>query len=80
MTSAACAALLIRGYLASRARLLLWSAICFVLLTLNNVLLFVDLGIIEDVDLSAWRAATNLAGLIALLFGLVYDRRPGAGV
>jgi hypothetical protein len=51
--------------------------VCFVLLTVNNVLLFVDLVVVTEVDLSVWRAATGLAGLLVLLYGLIYDRRPG---
>lgn len=77
LTSAACAILLWRGWSASRARLLLWSAVCFSLLTANNVLLFVDLVVVADIDLSVARMATGLAGLLVLLYGLVYDRRPG---
>ena len=42
LTSLACAALLLRGYVRSRVRLLLWSGLCFAFLFLNNVLLFVD--------------------------------------
>lgn len=40
VTSLACMVLLFRAYAASGMRLLLWSALCFVGLTLNNVLLF----------------------------------------
>ena len=77
LTSAICAGLLWRGWLRSRARLLLWSALCFTLLTANNVLLFVDLVVVTDVDLSVTRTAVGLAGLLVLLYGLIYDRRPG---
>ena len=42
-------------------------------------LAFAILAVITDVDLSPWRAATNFAGLAALLYGLTYDRRPGGG-
>jgi hypothetical protein len=77
VTSAACAALLLRAYLASGARLLLWSTICFALLAVNNTLLFIDLAVVTEIDLSVWRAATGLAGLLALLYGLIYDRQPG---
>lgn len=77
LTSATCAVLLWRGWPRSRARLLLWSAVCFTLLTANNVLLFVDLVVVTDVDLSEVRMATGLAGLLVLLYGLIYDRRPG---
>ena len=43
LTALACTALLLRGYAASRVRLLLWSGLCFGFLTLNNVLVAVDL-------------------------------------
>ena len=77
LTSATCAFLLWRAWSRSRARLLLWSALCFTLLTVNNVLLFVDLVVVTDIDLSETRTATGLAGLLVLLYGLIYDRRPG---
>ena len=78
LTRAVCAVLLTRAWLATQVRLLLWSAICFGLLTLNNVLLVVDLVFLEDsADLSTVRAASGLAGLLVLLYGLIYDRSPG---
>ena len=77
LTSGTCAVLLWRGWLGSRARLLLWSALCFTLLTVNNILLFIDLVVVTDVDLSTARMATGLVGLLVLLYGLIYDRRPG---
>jgi hypothetical protein len=73
LTSIACAVLLARGYARSRARFLLWSALCFVGLAANNVLLFLDLAVLPRVDLSLWRSVTALAGLALLLFGLVWD-------
>ena len=80
LTSALCAVLLWRGWARSRARLLLWSAVCFTLLTVNNVLLFVDLVVVTEIDLSETRTATGLAGLLVLLYGLIYDRRGGGGL
>lgn len=75
-TSAACAILLLRGYRRHRTRLLLWSSLCFVLLALNNALLFVDLIVVpEAVDLSLWRSGTALAGISVLLFGLIWESR-----
>jgi hypothetical protein len=73
LTSLGCAALLLRGYLQRRSRLLLWSSVCFAFLTLNNVLLFVDLVLVTAVDLSVWRAVSGLMGLLILVFGLVWD-------
>lgn len=77
LTSIACAALLLAAYRRSRARLLFWSFLCFAWLAVNNVLLVVDLTLIKGVDLSIPRVATALAGLLVLLYGLVYDTDPG---
>jgi Family of unknown function (DUF5985) len=78
LTSGLCTVLLTRGWLATHVRLLLWSAICFAILTVNNLLLVVDLVFLDDdADLSTARAATGLAGLLVLLYALVYDRESG---
>lgn len=75
LTSIACAYLLLRGYLASRQRLLFWSSLCFVGLALNNILLFVDLVVITQVDLSLVRSAGGVAAILVLLFGLVWESK-----
>jgi hypothetical protein len=75
LTSAACAVLLLRGYLRNRVRLLLWVGLCFVGLALNNVLLFVDVRMVPAMDLSLWRSLPALAGLLALIYGLVWETR-----
>ncbi|HEV2062033.1 MAG TPA: DUF5985 family protein [Solirubrobacteraceae bacterium] len=77
VTSAGCALLLLRGWLRTRVRLLFWSSWCFALLTVNNVLLVVDLAILTGTDLSIPRTASALAGLLLLLYGLIYDRAEG---
>lgn len=74
-TSAACAVLLLRGYRQQHTRLLLWSGLCFVLLAFNNTLLFIDIIVAPNVDLSLWRSATALAGVTVLLFGLIRESR-----
>ena len=75
LTSILCAALLARGYRQSGTRLLLWSALCFAGLALNNVILFIDLRVVPTVDLSVWRSLPALAGLVVLIYGLVWDAR-----
>jgi hypothetical protein len=75
LTSIACAVLLLRGYAANRVRLLLWVGLCFVGLALNNVILLVDLRMVPEIDLSLWRSLPALAGLLALLYGLVWETR-----
>jgi len=72
-TSLACAVLLLRAYRQSRARLLFWSGLCFVGLALNNALLYVDLVVFPQVDLFAVRSLPTLAGLLLLIYGLIWD-------
>jgi multidrug transporter EmrE-like cation transporter len=75
-TSVMCAVLLLRAYRRQRTRLLLWSSLCFVLLALNNILLFVDLIVVPSaIDLSLWRSGVALAGVGVLLFGLIWESR-----
>jgi hypothetical protein len=72
--SAACAWLLVRGYVRTRTPLLLWSAACFVFLAVNNLLLVVDLLLFPDVvDLREVRLAAALAGLLTLLYGFIWE-------
>ena len=75
LTSALCAWLLLRGYAASRVRLLLWGGICFAGLALNNLLLLIDLSVVPEVDLSVWRSVPALLGVAALVYGLVWEGR-----
>ena len=71
--SLACAVLLLRSFASTRNALLFWAALCFLGLTLNNALLFVDKVIATDVDLSLWRTIPALAGMLVLIFGLVWE-------
>lgn len=74
LTSAACMALLFRGYARTGMRLLLWSALCFVGLSVNNVLLFVDMTLLPtQVDLRPWRLAAAIAGLAFLLYAFIWE-------
>ena len=71
--SIACATLLVRGYLRSRARFLMWSALCFVFLAVNNLLLFVDKIMLPETDLALWRSAAALVAMLLLVVGLIWD-------
>lgn len=73
VTAAACAVLLLRGYVQTRFRLLLWSGMCFVGLTANNVLLVLDRLVFIPIDLSTWRLVIALAAVILLLCGLILE-------
>lgn len=75
VASTAVALLLLRGYLQSRARLLLWSTLGFAGLAVNNVVLVVDKVVVTEVDLSLVRGLTALAGVGILLAGLIVEAR-----
>lgn len=74
-TSAACAGLLFRAFREKRARMLLWSGICFAGLFVNNLLLLVDLVFVPSVDLSVPRAAVAVLSVMMMLFGLIWESR-----
>jgi len=74
LTSAACAALLGRTFLRSRARMLFWSAACFTLLAAVNLLVVLDLVIYPTVDYRAPRLWLSLAAVAVLLFGFIWDQ------
>jgi hypothetical protein len=71
----ACTLLLLRAYLRTRTPLLLWSSACFACLTLNNVLVAVDLVFVPDVDLFPLRSLAALVGISLLLYGLIWEVR-----
>lgn len=73
LTSLLCAALLLRGYRRHGARLLLWSGLCFVGLGLENVILLLDVIVFPTADLWLPRRLVALAGLMLLLYGLIWD-------
>jgi hypothetical protein len=73
LTSIACTVLLLRAYAANGVRLLLWSGLCFVFLSLNNILLFLDVVIFPDFDLRPYRLIAALVGLAFLLYGFIWE-------
>ena len=76
ITSILCALLLLRGYRATRARLLFWASLCFGFLALNNVVLYFDLVVLPtQVDLFWYRNTAAVAGMLVLVFGLIWESR-----
>jgi hypothetical protein len=73
LTALMCAVLLLQAYWRGGYRLLLWSGLCFIGLTLNNLLLVVDKLVVPEVDLSFWRIGTALVAMMVLLYGLIWD-------
>lgn len=73
LAALACACLLLQAYVRNGYKLLLWSGICFVGLSLNNLILVLDKLILLDQDLSLWRSGFALAAMSLLLYGMIWD-------
>ena len=76
ITSILCAVLLLRGYRATRMRLLFWASLCIVFLAINNVILYVDLVVIpasSPVNLFWYRNTAAVIGMLLLVFGLTWE-------
>ncbi len=73
LTSGACALLLARNYWRTGARLLLWSALCFLFLAGNNLVVILDLLVLPTVDFRLFRHVFSIAALGVLLFGFIWD-------
>ncbi len=72
-TACLCAALLLRAYLRTRARLLLWTAVSFVFLACNNLFLVADMVIFPEIYLTPMRQATALAAISVLIYAFVWE-------
>ena len=72
-TSALCAYLLSAAFARRRERLLLWSALCFFLLAVENLLVFAKFLLPQDINLVPFRLATSLAAVGVLLFGFIWE-------
>ena len=73
IAAAVCAYLLLQAYRRGGYRLLLWSGLCFVGLTANNLALVFDKLVVPEMDLSILRTAIALAAMTVLLYGLIWD-------
>lgn len=72
-TSLVAAAMLLRHYRRRRTKLLLWSCVGFVGLSINNVLVYLDLVLFTGVDLSLVRTAIGAAAMLMLVYGLIWE-------
>ena len=74
LTSLACAVLLIRSWWLSKSRLSLYSALCFIGLLLNNVMLVLDKVVTgPSIDLSVWTKVPAVVGMAIFLIGLILE-------
>ena len=74
-TSLLCAYLLARAYRRGRTKLLIWSALCFALLAVNNLVLAADVLLLPTIDLTLVRLLTSLAAVAVLLYGFIWEAR-----
>jgi hypothetical protein len=73
LTSGVCFYLLLSGFNRDRERLQLWSSLCFGLLALNNLLVFVDIILLPGVNLVPFRSLTALGAIGVLLYGFIWE-------
>jgi hypothetical protein len=73
LTALLCSWMLLKAYRRSGYKLLLWGGLCFVGLTMNNILVIADKFLVPFVDLSTWRLLFALAALMVFLYGLIFD-------
>lgn len=70
-----CAWMLLRGYKRTGVQLLFWSGLCFLGLMLDNIMLYVDVVIVPDVNLAVWRKLPGLLATMLLIFGLIWESK-----
>ena len=73
ITSAVCATLLVRAWLRARSKLLLWTALSFAFLALNNLFLVADMLLFADIDLWLARQLSSFTAIGVLLYGFIWE-------
>jgi uncharacterized protein DUF5985 len=73
LTSLSCCLLLVRSYRRNKSRILLWTAACFVLLAIDNLLVVLDLIVLPTVDLSLPRLVATFLAISTLLVGFIWE-------
>ena len=66
--------MLVRSWFKTRTRLILWIAISFVFLAVNNFFLFADTTLTPpDTDLRPLRVISGVLAVSVLIFGLIWE-------
>lgn len=73
LTSATCAALLLREFRRTTSRVLLWCGLAFVGFTVSNAMVFADFLLVPTVNLAPVRAIANWIATTVLVVALVWD-------
>lgn len=74
LASFACAVLLGRSYWRNGMPLRFWSALCFTLLALANLLVVFDMILFPDINFRPARLLCSLAAVSVLLFGFLWSQ------
>ena len=72
-TTLLCAILLLRAFKRVRRRLLLWSGLCFVGLSISYLFVIVDLLVFPNTDLYTYRLGSTAISMLLLLYGLIWE-------
>jgi hypothetical protein len=72
LVTALCSVQLLKAFRRVRQPLLLWSGLCFVMLTLSHAMVFLDLFVLPAVDLYPLRLVIACVALGCMLYGLVW--------
>jgi hypothetical protein len=73
ITSTICAGLLLRAFLRTRMRLLLWSALAFICLAVNNFFVLGDMILFPEINLLPYRYAAALIAVCVLIYGFIWE-------
>lgn len=73
LTTLLCAVMLLRAYMQTRTRLLLWSGLCFLGLTVNDILTYVDLIMNPLLDQYTYRLTAAAISMTLLIYGLIWE-------
>lgn len=73
LTTLLCAVLLLRAYFRVRHRLLLWSGLCFVGLTISNLFVIADLLLFPTLDFFTYRTGFAAGAMALIIYGLVWE-------
>ena len=73
VTSAICAALLLREYRRTASRVLLWCGLAFAGFTVGNAMVFTDVILVPSLNLATVRAIVNWGATTVLVVALLWD-------
>lgn len=73
VTSALCSFLLFRAHQRTQRRFLLWGALCFFFLLINNAFVIIDLIWFPEGNLVAYRQSAALLAVCVMIYGFMWE-------